>query len=408
MGKFTTPPKTGKKALYASLLVPLSWLTGCSGANQDRVSHISISSETLFEKGSGVDPNGIALTQDGGLVVAGNLGGHGWATRIGPTGAVAWRYPFAHPAASDIPGNSSYAGVVQLPDDSTLLCGKSEVRNRTTGLLTHISATGTLLTQDTLDSQPDDNSFGMNDIRYCEPYGSGAVAVGIGWPAGTDQTSGLPPLRLVFVDSQGRRTAEHFLGTKGILNDVFSDGQDVILVFIGGTRDAKGKDVVATHLLRVDASGSVMAERAVIGGGFYLRPTTPQNKAMSLFLEPYGKSRLKTVGAAFEDVSEINGPAANFFPTHSFVSGDGSIVICGNSQYRNENSSSASITWVSPTLRERQVFMFGPTFTAFKVGAAIPSGRAGEFIAARGIYPRGVPGSEKDPTGLMITVFKIR
>jgi hypothetical protein len=411
MGKFTKHPKSGKKLLYASLLVPLGWCVGCSGASQDPISHITISRETLYESGFGVDPSAIAPTHDGGLLVAGKLIGHGWATRIGPTGAVAWRYPFPRPSASEIQGNSSYAGVVQLPDDSTLLCGVSKVRNNMTGLLTHISAAGDLIGHELLDPQ-DDDSFGRSDIRFCEPYGNGAVAVGFGFPTIEDQTRGTPSLRIEFVDAQARRSGDHFLKVRpgNILIDVFSDAHDVILVLIGGTRDANGKKVVATHLLRVDGSGSIKADRAVIGGGFYLRPTTPQNSSISLFLEPDGKSQLKQLNSAFDEVSVTNGPDANFFPTRSFITGDGSTVICGNSQYHRENSFSASITWVSPTLRERQVLMFSPTFAAFKVGAAMPSG-AGEFIAVRGVQHGvvPVPGSEKDdPTGLMVTVFKIQ
>jgi hypothetical protein len=370
----------------------LAWLT-----RKPPGMHIQILRETLFEQGLGVDPHGIALTHDGGLVVAGSLYGRAWATLINPTGTVAWRYLFP---------NSSYVGAVQLPDDSTLLCGVNEDFSSQRGLLTHISATGTVIGREMLPPQ-EDSSFARGDIRFCEPYGSGAVAVGIDFSTADDQTRGAPSFHISFVDARGTRTGDHFVVMPGILLDVFSDEQDVILLLDGVTRDAKGKNVTATHLVRVDQSGAIKGDRVVVGGGFYLHPVPRQTATISLFLEPDGKSRLKRLGPSFEDVSEINGPDANFFPTRSFVSGDGSIVSCGYSQYRNENSYSASITWVSSSLRERQVLMFSPIFTSFRVGAAMPSGREGEFIAVRGAYPRGVPASEKDPTGLMVTVFKI-
>src|SRR5277367_6156392 len=100
MGKFTTHLKSQKKLIYATLLVPLGFFTGCSRASDVSVSHITILRETLFERGVPVDPNGIALTRDGGLIVAGSLGGsQGWATRISPAGVVVWRYLV--PGASD-------------------------------------------------------------------------------------------------------------------------------------------------------------------------------------------------------------------------------------------------------------------------------------------------------------------
>jgi hypothetical protein len=51
--------------------------------------------------------------------------------------------------------------------------------------------------------------------------------------------------------------------------------------------------------------------------------------------------------------------------------------------------------------------MFEPRFTSGKVNAIIPSGRPGEFIVARSVYRRGVPASESDPTGLMVSTIQI-
>jgi hypothetical protein len=80
--------------------------------------------KTLYENGIPVDPRSIAVTHDNGFVIAGSLGGNpAWVIRIGPDGNVVWRYvlPLVFTAARTM--EFSYASVMQLPDDSTLLCG---------------------------------------------------------------------------------------------------------------------------------------------------------------------------------------------------------------------------------------------------------------------------------------------
>jgi hypothetical protein len=318
-------------------LLSVGGLASSAVQAQDSVSHISILREDLFESGLGADPKGIAQSHDGGLVVAGSIGNLAWATRIGPTGHVIWRYLL--PPADNLPigDHSNYAAAVQLPDDSTVLCGTRTVSYKPQGLLTHISASGALIGQELLDPK----GFYI-DIRYCERYRDGAVAVGI------DSTN-VAFFRIVSVDTQGQRIGDHLLeAPETILHDVVTDGQDIVLAMSGGMRDAQGRAIVATRLLRVDSSGSVKTDRTIAGGGFYLHPMA-DSSTVSLFLEPENEnsSQLKTLGPSFEDESMVNGPAVNVSPTRSFLSTDGSLVFCGYTQVGG-NSYSASITWLSP------------------------------------------------------------
>jgi hypothetical protein len=97
-------------------------------APQTSESHIKIEKEMLIERGAPVDPRSIAITRDDGFVVAGSLGGNpAWATRIDSKGQAIWRYVMSSALGPGQTMQSEYVGVVQLPDDSTVLCGSGVI-----------------------------------------------------------------------------------------------------------------------------------------------------------------------------------------------------------------------------------------------------------------------------------------
>jgi hypothetical protein len=116
----------------------------------------------------------------------------------------------------------------------------------------------------------------------------------------------------------------------------------------------------------------------------------------------------RETSAALKDVSVVNGPPQAFYlSTRSYRLKDGSILLFGQTEV-STYSYSDSVTWIDPTLHDREVFMFAPLFANDKVRAVTASGRFGEFVIAREVHPRGIPGSEKDPTRLMLTVVTVR
>ena len=372
-----------------------------AAATADDSGHIKILREALYERGISAIPTAMQRTPNGDLVIAGFIGGKGWATRIGVNGQVLWRYIRSQ---NEPPRSvkSSIAGAVLLKDESVLLCGTIDVGKRPFAQVTRLSKQGTLLSEESLDS-PEDKSVILSDLRHCVAYRDGAAAIGIALGPDPSQTANAPSLRIVFLDANAHRYAEHFLSVPGTLTEMTSDGQSVTLSFIGAYRTANGDAHTTTRVMRLDSSGAVLADSTIEGGGFLVHRQA--DSALGLVLEPPAGLQLHRLGQNYEDLSVVTGPKEHLIPTRTWFLDNGSLVSFGQTDVGG--SSSASVTWLSPNLRDKQIVMFKPLFTAFKVDAAVSSGRAGEFIAARGINPRGIPGSQDDPTGLLLTTISI-
>ena len=387
------------------LLIPLLCAVGAmistAVTHADDSGHIKILKEVLYERGISAIPNAMSRAPNGDLVIAGFISGKGWATRIGVNGQVLWRYIRSQ---NEPPRSvkSRIAGAVLLKDESVLLCGTIDVGKRPFAQVTRLSKQGTLLSEESLDS-PEDKSVILSDLRHCVAYRDGAAAIGIALGPDPSQTANAPSLRIVFLDANAHRYAEHFISVPGILTEMTSDGQSVTLSFIGGYRTANGDAHTTTRVMRLDSSGAVLADSTIEGGGFLVHRQA--DSALGLVLEPPAGLQLHRLGQNYEDLSVVTGPKEHLIPTRTWFLDNGSLVSFGQTDVGG--SSSASVTWLSPNLRDKQIVMFKPLFTAFKVDAAVSSGRAGEFIAARSINPRGIPGSQDDPTGLLLTTISI-
>jgi hypothetical protein len=373
-----------------------------TAASADGLGHIRILREVLYERGVPVDPAAMTRAPSGDVIVAGSIGNKAWATRIGANGQVLWRYirPENEPLRSV---RSSIAGVVLLKDESALLCGKIYVGKRALAQVTRISKEGVVLRDESLDS-PEDKSVVLSDLRHCVAYRDGAAAIGIALGADPNQTAHAPSHRIVFLDANAHRYAEHFLSVPGTLVEMSGDGVSVTLQFVGSFRAANSDIHITSRVMRLNSSDATLADRTMEGGGYLVHGQV--DSALGLLLEPPPGLQLHTLGQNYEDLAVVNGPKEHLIPTWTTLLVNGSLVSFGQTQV-GENSFSASVTWLSQNLQDKQIVMFKPLFTSFKVDAAVSSGRAGEFIAARGITPRGVPGSQDDPTGLLLTTISV-
>jgi hypothetical protein len=373
-----------------------------TATSADDSGHIRIVREVLYERGISAIPNAMTRAPNGDLVIAGFIGNKAWATRIGANGQVLWRY-IRSEKEQNRSAKSSFAGAVLLKDESALLCGKIYVGNRAFAQVTRISKEGAELSDESLDS-PADTSVIFSDLRHCVAYRDGAAAIGIALGPDPSQTAHAPSHRIVFLDANAHRYSQHFLSVPGTLLEMSGDGQSVTLQFVGSFRAANSDIHITSRVMRLDSSGAILGDRTIEGGGHLVHGQV--DSALGLLLEPPAGLQLHRLGQNYADLSVVNGPKEHLIPTWTSILDNGAVVSFGQTQVGG-NSSSASVTWLSPNLREKQIVMFKPLFTAFKVDAAVSSGRAGEFIAARGINPRGIPGSQDDPTGFLLTTIGI-
>jgi hypothetical protein len=387
------------------LLIPLLCAVGAmiptAVTHADDSGHIKILKEVLYERGISAIPNAMSRAPNGDLVIAGFIGGKGWATRIAANGQVLWRY-IRSEKEQNRSVKSSFAGAVLLKDESAVLCGKIYVGNRAFAQVTRISKEGAVLSDESLDS-PEDKSVIFSDLRHCVAYRDGAAAIGIALGPDPGQTAHAPSHRLVFLDANAHRYAEHSLSVPGTLLEMSGDGQSVTLQFVGSFRAANADIHITSRVMRLDSSGAILGDRTIEGGGYLVHGQL--DSALGLLLEPAAGLQFHRLGQNYGDLSVVTGPKEHLIPTRTWFLDNGSLVSFGHTDVGG--SSSASVTWLSPNLRDKQIVMFKPLFTAFKVDAAVSSGRDGEFMAARGINPRGIPGSQDDPTGLLLTTISI-
>lgn len=401
-----------RPALLYPLLASMT-VTSYGAFCADRSAHIEVVKATLFESSAGVSPQEIVRTRDDGFVVAGSLGpAQAWAARINSNNREVWRYVVPTGSGQHQIMKSKYVGVVQLPDDSTLLCGAAisitdgVPSEHKVGLLTVISKHGQV-TAETLLEPPSGTSFRGDAIWQCIPYGDGALTVATASRPIEGQVLGTLYVRMLTLDSQGRRVADHLFPAVNGLNDVASFGTEIVLLCNGSVRESGATAVQTTRLLRLDDAGTTTVARTFRGAGYYLRDVD-NILSIALLLAPDGATQVRTLGAELEDVAVVNGPPQPIYlSTRSYRLKDGSIVFFGRTEV-GTNSYSDSVTWLDSKLHNKEVFMFAPLFTSDKVHAVTASGRPGEFVTARGVHPRGIPGSETDPTGLMLTVLKVR
>ena len=391
-----------RQLLLTLILCAVGAIISTTATSANDSGHIKVLGEALYERGISAIPNAMSQAPNGDLVVAGFIGNKAWATRIGAHGQVLWRYVRSE-KEQNRSVKSSFAGAVLLKDESALLCGKIYVGNRAFAQVTRISKEGAVLSDESLDS-PEDKSVILSDLRHCVAYRDGAAAIGIALGPDPSQTAHAPSHRIVFLDAKAHRYAEHFLSVPGTLLEMSGDGQSMTLQFVGSFRAANADIHITSRVMRLDSSGAILGDRTIEGGGYLVHGQ--MDSALGLLLEPPTGLQLHKLGQNYEDLSVVTGPKEHLIPTWTALLDNGSLVSFGQTQVGG-NSFSASVTWLSPNLRDKQIVIFKPLFTSFKVDAAVFSGRAGEFIAARSINPRGIPGSQDDPTGLLLTTISI-
>lgn len=166
---------SGARGFATWPLILLPAMPGCSPSV--RTPHVSIEHEVFLEKGQGCGEQGITLTRDGGLILAGKVF-EACATRVTAQGEILWRYVEPHDPTlgkRDL-SPSSFGGAVLLADDSVVLCGGKYTSEGQLGLVVRISARGEVLDRETL--TPKGGAPMGSRFDKCVPWEGGAALLG--------------------------------------------------------------------------------------------------------------------------------------------------------------------------------------------------------------------------------------
>ncbi|MHB1530041.1 MAG: hypothetical protein ACYDDA_00270 [Acidiferrobacteraceae bacterium] len=395
----TTSGARRSKTRVLALVLALSPLASCTAFAGH---HIRVVRSMFLERGVSIDPRALARTKTGGYVIAGTSGGP-WALRVNAQGKVQWRYriPFVPSMPSEMPVNSTFTGAVTLPDDSTLLCGYGEFSPRhhpdLTGLLTHLSPHGRVLSTQTL--YPDNNRhYALNYLNHCVRSGKGVVVVGTTMRF-RKHGPGTSYVWLLKLDDTGRIMWQKLIPNVGDSQILALPDRQLLLAWIA----YYGK----TDLVRLDAQGDVTARGSLPGEGALVHPLTagPTVSVVSALSKPH--LHLQTVNAALGEVTHRRGDALTVVTRRAYRLPTGALALFGDTtppEYGGMLVS--SIAWISPHFGHQQVFTFKPW--SIWVADAVPTGTPGDFATVREVMSLRHPVRDRNRMGIVLSIVHIQ
>lgn len=362
---------------------------------------IKITREVLLESGRGPIVRALIQTKDGGYVVAGSDGHIPWATRTDAEGNVQWRHVL--PMKEWTPGgvNAQYESGVAMADDSTLLCGykgeSEEPHQPILGLLARVDKAGKMLSHHLLYPQGD-KSFPLNYLRQCVPWGDGFAVVGdtSRWVEGSMQRF----LWLLALDANGDIKWEKLIPNTSAGMPLVTPNQDLVIVG-------------PTQITRVDTRGTIKSQRIVKDAYkdrvMLVRSNVTDSVVRVLSLFNYPTRTLRSLGKNLEDLELVRGPGddrlGDMVTNRAYLLPDRSLVLFG---YQRESSTpTASITWISADLAAKRTFLPEPLWISGEITDALPTGKLGEFVTIRSVYPRPRWPDEKRK-GLLMAFVRIK
>jgi hypothetical protein len=150
--------------------------------------YLSIDKQIILSPGHLAMPHTITRASDGDLIVLGSNGqadSRAWATRVAPTGEVRWEFIEGGPDGwnDHSARGQRFYGAIEMPDQTTLLCGVKEVDRRSTIMLVTLGKDGSLISEKLL---PAIREGSVLSLFACRKWSDGIALLGSvsGQPAG--------------------------------------------------------------------------------------------------------------------------------------------------------------------------------------------------------------------------------
>jgi len=391
------------------VLATVSCASSPASAEDSSADHgIRLVREIALERGLVAQPKAIAVTHDGGYVVAGLVGTHGgaWAVRLAASGEVQWRHVV--PNDSGRPGDQGpqYTGVAVLPDDSVVLCGYQQDlsvdRFKIVGLLTRVDRTGKVLSKRTIEPT-NGKAYALTYLRRAVVTADGALIYG------TTNEYAADSVRqgwIVKIGADGDVKSEAMLpGAGGLLGAIIglSDGTLVLSTLAGLKQSGVAN---ARRITRIDGGGLVKATR-IISGDQLLMHSVLADLLVRLVPSSPRPASVRTLGDSLQDLDQRSGAALTILSKRAYYLPDGSALLFGAIPM-GRNSSTAGVAWISSDLERKREYIFRPEFLSNEVTDAVPTGAAGEFAAVRPVVPTTpISESNKNWVGAALTIFAI-
>jgi hypothetical protein len=336
---------------------------------------------------------------DKGIIIAGSAGPGAFATKVDTEGKVLWNYTigFQDPVSYPMPSHPEFGGVVTMPDGSIFLCGhmgRPRGSSAPTALLAHLDPAGHVLSENLLASPsatggPDEGGW----LQSCIQWGDGLLAMSVGGRVVRPMTPGHLPeteswFRFVRLDAAGNVQWERHIAVAPV--DTPGPG-DVVLLAVGPDVVLSAAGSLNTELLRISASGDVLAQKKLSGRFLFVRPVVPDG-VLQLFgnVANVPQSMAITLDEQLNEIGRVqeNHPQ-DFLMSVAYRMPDRSLVLFGSGIHNRGPRFTSRIVHVDGALQKEQYLEPGPNRSPYRdlgsIWAAAPAGSVGEFVVARSL-----------------------
>jgi hypothetical protein len=361
---------TKKRAhLLIGLLMGIALNGGCMSDPSERM---SIDKQVTLSPTHQVMPYQISRASNGDLIVSGSTSswdGRPWATRVSQNGEVRWEFVEGGPGGWEDKTSEGqrFYRAVELPDQSTVLCGIKVVKTERLVLLDHLALDGSLIAERVI--RPTREKSSITKFT-CVRWNDGIALVGgvSGFPSGTGW--------LAQLDAQINLQWEKFGDEYASTDVIEATGGNLLLL----NPLLKNPDGSTTAVIRLAPSTKIIARHtfATYEGPQLIRPVAPRSDVrVSLF-----QDTLKTEIVDLDD--QLRGPTRviklhNAGVKRSLQLPDGSIAIFGSEFH---NTATAAVTRVYKDGSSKG-FIVEPPYQSGWYDDAVYTGNKKEFAAVR-------------------------
>jgi hypothetical protein len=278
----------------------------------------------------------------------------------------------------------------------------SGLYDRTIGLLTHVDRSGRVIDERLIEPN-DGQHHGLTQLTACVAAGDEVLAFGSTYIRESKSVSGW----VLVLDAAGNVKQERLLSVTARESNhvrVFPNGDAVFTTEVVPI----GPGVLrSTRVIRVDSSGSVMAQSAVIPNAVIQAVPTFPDPAVRLIPSSPKTRTIITLSDQLDAIGQVTGQAELIISKRAYYLPDHSIVLFGGKEYRG-NSFSASIAWISPDLTRRSATLIEPPLASDAIVDAVPTGVNGEFATIRVVSPMTEIGRSDSRLGVVLAFVQIK
>lgn len=364
-----------------------------------------------------IHPWVIAKAEDGGYLVAGEIGVSAGIIKTDGQGKMLWQYStYAHQTPSYPYKEAMYRGIVSMPDGSIWACGSMPILPgyEQKGLLTHLDGNGRLIEERLL------APLGTRLVYLlgCAKWESNVVVVGsvTRFPKEKLRPGKLTYPRnsywVIVLDPEGKVKWGKEIPTPDF--DPIGGINGTVLLTVGHNLVFcmdNGAPNTVTEFLSINRSGEVQARRKLEGVFRLVRPVRNDGRLQAL---GWGFKDHSLVVTTFDrNLREIqtvrDKRPPSFLPRVVYRLPDQSYVFFGSSVHRFGEEFKSAVVHMNGALKnEQEMDLDGDFSDDGSIWAATPAHQPDEFVAARIFFKADHRGDISGRHGAVLNFIKIK